>query len=172
VSQEWVHRVTSLKQWRRGGERAAHKPLLLLYVLGRLQRRGTSATTFTEAERDIRRLLQEFGPPRDTSPGYPFHHLTTDGLWIVRTPSGVGSPGPNLRELRAGAVGELSTDFAGDLERDPRLFAAVVRAILDANLPSTLHEDILSAAGVSMEPAELAAAVGAAKNRRRDPAFS
>jgi putative restriction endonuclease len=127
--------VTSLHQWRRGGERAPHKPLRLLCALGRLQRNGTSAVNFAEAETDIRSLLQEYGPPRNTSPGYPFHHLTTDGLWIVRTPSRIGSPGPNLGELRAPAVGELFVDFAQDVERGLRLFAAVVPAILDANLP-------------------------------------
>jgi putative restriction endonuclease len=119
-------------------------------------RTGTSSTSFAEVEDDLRGLLREFGPPRETSPGYPFHHLTTDGLWTVRTPSGVGSPGPYLGDLRDGAVGELSTDFARDLEGDPRLFAAVVRAILDANFLPTLHEDILAATGIALEPTELA----------------
>src|ERR1019366_8446244 len=115
-------------QWRRGGERAPHKPLLLLYVLGRLQRTGSASVSFADAEPDLARLLEEFGPPRHTSPGYPFHHLTTDGLWVVGTPAGVGSPGPNLGELRAGAIGELAVDFAGALEHDSRLFGSVVRA--------------------------------------------
>jgi hypothetical protein len=92
-STDWVEWVTSLNQWRRGGERAPHKPLLLLYALGRLQRTGSSRMAFAEAEGDLRRLLEEFGPPRSTSPGYPFHHLTTDGLWVVGTPAGTGSPG-------------------------------------------------------------------------------
>jgi putative restriction endonuclease len=172
TSQDCVRRVTSLNQWRRGGEPAPHKPLLLLYVLGRLQRTGTSLTSFAEAEGNLRRLLQEFGPPRETSPGYPFHHLTSDGLWEVRTPSGLGSPGPNLGALRAGARGELSSEFVRDLDRDAQLFATVVRAILDANYPPMLYEDILSATGISIEPAELVEAAGATqRRRRRDPAF-
>lgn len=168
---DWVTRATSLNQWRRHGERAPHKPLLLLYALGRLQRTGSSAVRFAEAEPDLRRLLEEFGPPRTTSPGYPFHHLTSDGLWVVRTPAGLGSPGPNLSALRARAVGELEAGFARDLERDPLLFANLVLAVLDANFPTTLHEDILDAVGITLDPAGLTTAAVPTRRRRRDPAF-
>ena len=58
------------------------------------------------------------------------------------------------------------------LERDPRLFGAVVRAILDANFPATMHQDILDTAGIDLEAVELAeATVPAQIQRRRDPAF-
>jgi len=172
MSTDWVERVTSLNQWRRGGERAPHKPLLLLYALGRLQRTGSSRMSFAEAEGDLRRLLEEFGPPRSTSPGYPFHHLTTDGLWVVDTPTGTGSPGPNLSDLRGGAIGELAADFAGAVELDPRLFASVIHAILDVNFPTTIHQDILDVMGITLEPVDLGeATVLPQAQRRRDPAF-
>lgn len=124
--------------------------------------------TFIDAEGDLRRLLEEFGPPRRTSPGYPFHHLTSDGLWVVRTSSGEGSPGPNLKDLRAGAVGALDADFTEALERDPALFAGVVHSLLDANFPPTLHNDILEAVGIELEMVEISHIATA---RRRDPAF-
>lgn len=37
---DWVERVAEVRRWTRGGERAPHKPLLLLYALGRFQRHG------------------------------------------------------------------------------------------------------------------------------------
>lgn len=173
TGQDWVQRVTSLNQWRRGGERAPHKPLLLLYALGRLQRTGSSSIRFADAEGDLRRLLEEFGPPRSTSPGYPFHHLTSDGLWVVHTLSGAGSPGSNVGRLRGGAVGELQVDFALALEHDSRLLASVVQAILYENFPPTLHDDILDATGISLESVELTEVFVSAtgRRRRRDPAF-
>lgn len=171
VDHGWIERVTSLKQWRRGGERAPHKPLLLLYALGRLQRFGSSAMAFADVESDLRQLLNEFGPPRPTSPGYPFHHLVSDGFWTVRMPGGSYSPGPSLGALRAGAVGELTTEFASSVEESPTLYAAVVRAILDGNFPDTLHDDILEAVGIELESVELAPAPGVVSRRRRDPAF-
>ena len=53
----WIERVTHLNQWIRGGERAPHKPLLLLYALGRLQRTGSASVAFIDAEPDLKRLL-------------------------------------------------------------------------------------------------------------------
>ena len=164
----WLRRVATLHQWSRGGERAPHKPLLLLYAIGRLEQTGQASVSFTEAEEPLRRLLEEFGPPRKTSPGYPFHHLASDGLWTVTMPASGESPGSDLRKLRAGAVGSLAADFATALERDPALLGGVVRTLLDSNFPASLHEDILSATGIDLEPAE---ALTLVPRRRRDPAF-
>lgn len=167
MSTDWVGRVTSLNQWKRGGVRAPHKPLLLLYALGRLQQTGSSQVAYTEAEEPLQHLLVEFGPPRRTSPGYPFHHLVSDGLWVVRTPRGGGSPGSNRTQLRAGAVGELAPDFARAL-RDPQVFDSVVQGLLAANFPVSLQPDILEAVGISLAPTGVTRTTGA---RRRDPAF-
>ncbi len=155
MATDWIELVTSLNQWRRGGERAPHKPPLLLYALGQLQRSGSSRMAFSDVEADLRQLLEEFGPPRPTSPGYPFHHLVSDGIWVVRTKSGADSPGSNLKPLRAGAVGEIAADFARAVDQDPMLFAGVVRAVLDVNFPASLHEDTLETAGTSLPPVEL-----------------
>lgn len=106
---DWLERVESIRRWSRGGERAPHKPLLLLLALGRLQRGGDDALRFVDIEADLGQLLREFGPPRPTSPGYPFHHLTNDGLWVVTTKDGRSSPGSGLTDLRtSGATGQLS----------------------------------------------------------------
>jgi putative restriction endonuclease len=170
--EDWITRVTSLNQWKRNGERAPHKPLLLLYALGHLQRTGSASVSFADAEPGLRRLLEEFGPPREPHPEYPFHHLTTDGLWIVRTPQGVGSPGARLSALRSGATGELAPGFAQDIEADPRLFTGVVQGILDANFPATLHADILDAVGIDLEAGAHAEVLTLGKERRRrDPVF-
>ncbi len=83
-SEDWLERIAGIRQWSRNGERAPHKPLLLLYALGRLQRTGTTEVTYLEAEPALEQLLHDFGPPgRRSSPAYPFHHLQTDGLWSV-----------------------------------------------------------------------------------------
>jgi putative restriction endonuclease len=68
-------------------------------------------------------------------------------------------------------MGELSADFAHDVEASPALFAQVVRAVLDENFPATLHQDLLEAVGISLEIGELPPSVAAATKRRRDPAF-
>ena len=113
----WLDRVASIRRWSRGGERAPHKPLLLLYALGRLQRTGQSRVSFAEAEPDVARLLSEFGPARrSTTAAYPFHHLQTDRLWVVD--AGGVDPGSSPSHLRtSGAVGQLDPTFEAALRR-------------------------------------------------------
>jgi putative restriction endonuclease len=58
-----LERFDRLAVWSRGDQRAPHKPLLVLYALGRWQR-GQPDVTFREAEPELTALLREFGPPR------------------------------------------------------------------------------------------------------------
>ncbi len=171
----WETVVSRIRAWSQHGERAPHKPLLLLYALGRLQQQGqNSAMPFSEVEESLGKLLTEFGPPHKTSPSYPFHHLTHDdagGLWVVRTKDGAGSPGANVGALRSSqATGELAPEFAQALIADPKLLARIAQQLLDANWPETLHPDI--AAAVGLDVSTDVASTGPAKvKKRRDPAF-
>jgi putative restriction endonuclease len=168
---DWADRVTRLRQWTRRGERAAHKPLLLLYALGHFQRYGDTPIPFSEAEEQLRRLLNEFGPPRPTSPAYPFHHLTTDGLWTVTTAKGSGSPGASVTALRSQqASGRFAPDLARSLRTQPQLLPQLAHIILDTNFEPSLHEDICAEAGLDLEAAETEPASHDPR-RRRDPEF-
>lgn len=71
---DWLERTTRLRQWTRNGTRAPHKPLLLLYALGRFQEDADSELRYSAVEEDLQRLLTEYGPPNKTSPAYPFLH--------------------------------------------------------------------------------------------------
>ena len=135
---DWEDRVAHIRSWSRNGIRAPHKPLLLLYALGRLQRAGANTpVAFTEAEGPLAQLLTDYGPPAKSSPGYPFHHLTNDGLWVVRTEGGGASPGPDLGALRSsGAMGELAPEFADALLADPALLVAIGRDLLRPTSPT------------------------------------
>jgi hypothetical protein len=60
-------RFGRLNVWSRGGQRAPHKPLLVLYALGRWARGDRAEVSFAEVARDLTALLKEFGPPRRVS---------------------------------------------------------------------------------------------------------
>lgn len=168
---EWLQRVSSIRRWARGDERAPHKPLLLLYALGRLQRTGSSAVSYAEAEPQLTQLLSDYGPPRPTTPAYPFHHLQSDGLWLVHSPH--GDLGASPSRLRAsGATGRLAPEFEAALQRDPTLTALIAHALLDANFPESLHADLCAAAGLDLEGLEVSATLARVKPlRQRDPRF-
>lgn len=154
---DWIGRVQQLRRWTRNGERAPHKPLLLLYALGRYQADGGAPILFSEAEDQLNRLLTEFGPPRKTSPGYPFHHLTSDGLWIVRTADGQPSPGSNVGDLRSsGAEGRLALTLIDALNSDSHLFAQMAHVLLYSNFEPSLHQDIRALASLDVETTETA----------------
>lgn len=169
---DWIERAGRLRRWSRDGERAPHKPLLLLYALGQYQAQGDEPIPFSQAEDQLRELLREFGPPRKTSPGYPFHHLVSDGLWQARTVNGEGSPRSDVGVLRAsGAEGRLAPDLVAALDRDTHLVAQLVRTLLDANFEPSLHPDICAAAGLDLEAVELPRLRRTAGRARRSAQF-
>lgn len=92
-----------------GRDAAPHKPLLLLYALGRFQSDADDELPYSAVEADLKQLLTECGPTRGTTPAYPFHHLVSDGVWEVRTEEGVGSPGTG----GAGTTGRAGRWAAG-----------------------------------------------------------
>lgn len=164
---DWLERVTKLRQWTGNGVRAPHKPLLLLYALGRFQEDADGELRYTAVEEDLKRLLAEYGPANRTSPAYPFHHLVSDGVWEVRTDRGPGSPGTGILRLRAaGAAGRLAPELRAALRRDPSLLGRMARALLDLHFPPSLHGELREAVGLELELAETAPV--AAGRRQRD----
>ncbi|MFT2017318.1 phosphorothioated DNA-binding restriction endonuclease [Streptomyces sp. 796.1] len=164
----WPERIAQLRQWTRGGTRAPHKPLLVLYALGHFQRDADAQLPYTAVEADLGRLLAEYGPAHKTTPAYPFHHLVTDGVWEVRTASGAGSPGPLVRELRAsGAAGRLAPELRAALRGEPELLGRLARVLLDRHFPPSLHGELCEAVGLDLEPADEARLIAARRQRDR-----
>ena len=59
--------------WKRGSQRAPHKPLLLLYAIAKCARGEGRQIPFREVDEALRPLLVEFGPPRKSyHTEYPF----------------------------------------------------------------------------------------------------
>lgn len=172
----WLERVAGVRRWSQRGERAPHKPLLMLYALGRLQRTGTSRVPFVTAKAEVDALLAEFGPAnRQTSAAYPFHHLQTDGLWVVETADGSEPGAVTGRLIAADAEGQFAPDFEPALLDDPGLAALAAHTILDSFFPESMHADLCLAAGLDVEDLELRAAhhrvADLLERPRRDPAF-
>jgi putative restriction endonuclease len=151
---DWGGRAAGLRQWTGNGARAPHKPLLLLYALGRFQEDADGELRYRSVEADLKRLLAEYGPANRTTPAYPFHHLVSDGVWEVRTDRGPGSPGTGVTALReTGAAGRLAPELRAALRREPSLLGRIARVLLDQHFPPSLHGDLCEAVGLELEPA-------------------
>ena len=167
----WVARVRSIRRFTRRDKdaRAPYKPLLLLWLIGRLAEGQPAEVSFKEAELDLKLLMHRYRLGRNVRAAYPFVYLgQSPELWTVKDSSGrdVTKLPQKTKEsppfLRQGAVGALATEFELALH-DPQVRSAVVNALLQMEFPETLHEEILDDVGLGhlVVPAP----------SRRDPGF-
>ncbi|MFL6335417.1 MAG: phosphorothioated DNA-binding restriction endonuclease [Pyrinomonadaceae bacterium] len=159
--------IKNLNVYKRGGERAPHKPLLMLLALARVTQRRERLALFSEIEEPLSWLLKDYGPPRKSvHPEYPFWWLQSDKLWEV-------SNGDSLLR-RAGSTSPLKSEFikkkvCGGLPeyiyevftRDSKFLESAVSILLEGNFPESLHQDILNEVGLSVST----------HHRRRSPQF-
>jgi len=176
---EALHAFDGIRVWQQGGQRAVHKPLLILLALGRLARGEPPMVEFSQIDGPLSNLLAEFGPSSAArSRHYPFWHLRTDGLWQLSGPRAIldRPPGatPTLTELRQGHVaGGLAPELVDTLQRKPELIYAVARRIVEAHFPESLQQDVLDTVGLGATGGSLVGPKGdaAASTLRRDPSF-
>ena len=145
--------VQNIRVYSRHGRRSPHKPLLLLFFIGRHLNGYAGLATFGEIEGDLNRLIGRFGLPDSRQNAYlPFWHLRNDGLWridrpeVVRTTRRGDAYISDLREydIRGGLV----PGFLNALESSPDFAWRVVQSLLYDFFPPTLHEDILTDVGL------------------------
>ena len=158
--QEILARFGSLRVWGGNGQRAAHKPLLILWALGRCLSGAERRVPFSVVDRELGRLLFAFGPRQATRSEYPFWRLCNDGVWEVdRTDVATTSSGDALRRslLARNVRGGLLEDDYDAFRENPALAYQVADWLIDAHFPETYREDILTATGIAASRLSLAA---------------
>lgn len=154
---EFLQKLGRVKFWRTQGERAPHKPLLVLLALARV---AQGQERFARYEEDIEPpltdLLKRFGPPRKAiHPEYPFSRLRNDGLWEI--PRGKSLPATKQGDLHKSGL--INHDAKGGfpkpiydlLRSDSGLVQQAAQALLHEHFPYTLHDDIRAATGFPSE---------------------
>ena len=162
-----------LHVWRAHGHRAPHKPLLVLWAIGRCLRGEPRMAPYSEVAGPLGDLLREFGPPRKAvHPSFPFWRLRADGVWAVDdeaqvtvTKSGDAHEGALRKHNVHGGFPEAIYDA---LHQDPGLAVQVARSLVDAHFPWTRHREILRAVGIEVD---FEVDFVQSRRRRRDSAF-
>jgi putative restriction endonuclease len=174
-SEEVLRSFDSMRVWQKGERRAVHKPLLVLFALGRIAAGKPESLDWNEADPELKRLLMEFGPNGAASSRHnPFWHLRTDGLWSLQGPPALLSrppkATPTLGELRDHQVrGGFPKAIHEALGNDPALLMTLAQRIVAAHFPESIRSDVLSAAGL---PTDLPYAwLDPTGVRRRDSGF-
>lgn len=163
------HKLADLQVWKRGSERAPHKPLLILYALARFARGEGRLVSYEEVHEHLAALLSEFGPPRQSiHTEYPFWRLQNDGIWEVQATQPMelrkGHTDPKKSQLLLHrAKGGFVPEVAAVLASDPSSIYTLAHIVLDANFPPSIHEDILEAVGLDER--------GLRPHRKRDVRF-
>ena len=161
---------THITVWKRGAERAPHKPLLLLYALGKCQRGEPRAIPYTEVDPVLQRLLRAFGPPRKSYHSeYPFWRLQQDGIWELQgaehvVPRQSNNDAKKSELLKYEVSGGFPTSIYAVLRDHPRLLVEIASDLLVRNFPESIHEDILDAVGLTLQVETITRAT-------RDPQF-
>jgi putative restriction endonuclease len=146
-------KVREVSVWKRGDQRAPHKPLLILYALGKLLA-GQNQVLFKDFYEPFEKLLREFGPPRKSyHPEFPFWYLRSEGFWEIEPATGwimrKGASSPSKADLvDRGAIGRFVPGVQEFLLDDPALAEEVVSVVLNNHFPDSVHEDILEATGL------------------------
>jgi putative restriction endonuclease len=163
--------VGQINVWKRGDQRAPHKPLLLLLALGKCARREERLIPYEEVDESLRPLLVEFGPSRQSyHPEYPFWRLKNDGLWELTDTDDLelrqsSTDAKKSELLRHHVRGGLAEPVFRALQDDSDLLFDVVDLLLERNFPESLHADICNAVGLERNRFVVS------KRLQRDPGF-
>lgn len=165
-----IQKIQGINVWKRGGQRAPHKPLLLLYALGACSRGEERLIPYSRVDPALRTLLAEFGPTRKVyHPEYPFWRLRNDDVWTLSSTEGLqrrrsNSDPTKTSLLEHDVAGGFTAPIYDLLRNDSTFIAELAAVILDAHFPASLHEDLLDAVGLTVQ--------GEVNLRRkRDPEF-
>ncbi len=147
-----IKKFKSLKVWKRGNKVAPHKPLLVLYAIGKLQRGESQLIPYTEIADKLTELLSEFGTGQSKPrPHYPFWRLREDNVWTVTNANLIrqtDSGDAYITDLKDYNVsGGFHKTIAHHLEIDSSLALEISENILD-HFRSSIHKDISQAVGI------------------------
>ena len=162
------HLFTRINVWKRGDERAPHKPLLLLLALAKC-RNNQRYVSFAEVDKELTDLLVDFGPSRRSyHPEYPFWRLQNDGIWQLQSADGISKT--TIEDISKGellkcnVLGGFTQEIYDFIHSNPKLLHQIAQDLLEKNFPASIHEDILSAVGLEYE-------VENVERNKRDPNF-
>ena len=173
-----LQRFQALNVWKARDKRAPHKPLLVLWAIGRCLRGEDRLASYELVDRELAGLLRRFGPHRKTiHTEDPFWRMQRDDVWEVDRPRLVRSNkagGAYKSELRRHRIlgGLTEADYVAF--RDDRTLAIrVAEHLVTCHFPPTLQDEVLETTGIpagELEVREVDEFV-TVRRRRRDPAF-
>ena len=164
--EEIKRRFQKLNVYKKGDKRAVHKPLLVLYAIGKLLQEESRLISYADTEKDLQNLLREFGPWKSNHlrPQYPFWRLRNvrkekDRIWEIpdahrireyKRNNGKSTGDAYIDDLRCYGVGGFLEPIARQFYNDSKLVFEIVLDLLDFHFPFSYHEDILQMVDIAL----------------------
>jgi len=150
--------IASITIWRKDGQRAPHKPLLLLYALSRYKQGHERFFNYgAEIREPLHNLLERFGPQRTQyRPDMPFWRLQGDGFWELINTEHCSTTGSS-KEPRAGELiennvsGGFDEKHYGLLVNSKTLINTLAQQILESHFTESIQEELADELGFDIQ---------------------
>jgi putative restriction endonuclease len=155
-SRDFLLRLGTINVYKRGEQRAPHKPLYLLLLLALLQQKAPRLVKFVEIRAKLNEALRLFAPRvASVNSHYPFWRLQNDNLSEVVHRGELkirqSNDDPTVSSLIASeAMGGLMKEDFELLIENVDLQSLVTHKILDAHFPQVIHCDIVNYFGLRL----------------------
>ncbi|MEZ8740087.1 phosphorothioated DNA-binding restriction endonuclease [Photobacterium swingsii] len=148
---ELFDKIQTISRWRRGDQRAPHKPLMLLYALSQYKQGHERLFQFeNEVDQQVKDLLVQYGPSRKAyHPEYPFWRLANekDSFWELKNGEECiprkSNTDPKKSELiKYNVMAGFDATSYQSLISNPELIEKIASKLIQDNFPNTLQEEL------------------------------
>ncbi len=141
---ELKEKISNLSIWKKNGQRAPHKPLLILLGLAQLQQNNT-ILPYEQVRGKLKKLLIEFGPPRKSY--HPEEPFVRHGIWTLTSTIDKRNFSDKLLIMEQ-VAGGFSLEVLALLKNNDSLIQQLAELLINEHFPETIHQDILEEVGL------------------------
>jgi putative restriction endonuclease len=138
------------------GLKAPHKPLLLLIALSAIERDRAAGNRFSYLDIKGRfdELWKKYGWNSETTAKYPFWHLVSEGLWLLKDRSGIfRTRGLQIPpERRLAELNGAFSDNAWALLTQPEVRRRAIDFLVQRYFPESTHSELRMDLGLTWDP--------------------
>lgn len=128
-------KISKINIWKRGEQKAPHKPLLILLALGKLLQ-GQTEIAYEEIREEMIELLIEYGHSNGrVRPDHPFVRLKNDGIWKLSENIKNDKYSEQLLLLN-NVKGQFTQDVLELLRHNNRLIHSIIEQVLSEHFES------------------------------------
>jgi len=133
---------------------ALHKPLLLLFALGRALQGAPRMLPFAEIDIELKTLFDLFHKKASASANthYPFGKLENDGIWVVENSDSLQrtSVGHLFKSeiLARNIHGGFTPEIFAELTANPNIIRSIAASLVTKFIPPEDHAPLLAAVGI------------------------